>query len=250
MKCVWLVALLVLASCATNESQVAETIKKNPDIVFSVIEENPEKFLDVVNRAAQKAQQGKYAQRMNELKEQQEEQLKNPLKPEIKESRLLAGSKNGKIVIVEYADFQCPACRMAFTNLQTIKEKYKNDVQFYYKHMPLDFHKMAYPAALYFEAIAAHSKEKAKKFYEIVYENQQELRTEAYLRKVVQSLGLDQRKIEKDMKSAAIQSVVAADMEEFQRFGFTGTPVVLVNGVALHGAQPVEEIERVIELTK
>lgn len=39
-------------------------------------------------------------------------------------------------------------------------------------------------------------------------------------------------------------------MAEFEAFGFTGTPVIIVNGVALQGAQPVAEIERVIAATK
>tara|TARA_B110001454_G_scaffold219204_1_gene252262 strand:+ start:77372 stop:77494 length:123 start_codon:yes stop_codon:yes gene_type:complete len=38
-------------------------------------------------------------------------------------------------------------------------------------------------------------------------------------------------------------------MDKFQKFGFTGTPVLLVNGVALHGARPIEEIEKIVAMT-
>ncbi|MCB9025582.1 MAG: hypothetical protein H6625_04630 [Bdellovibrionaceae bacterium] len=36
---------------------------------------------------------------------------------------------------------------------------------------------------------------------------------------------------------------------EFQNFVFTGTPVLLISGVALRGALKVEELERVMNLT-
>ncbi|MNY81572.1 DSBA-like thioredoxin domain protein [compost metagenome] len=53
-----------------------------------------------------------------------------------------------------------------------------------------------------------------------------------------------------DVQSEQIQARINDDMEEFQRFGFTGTPVLIVNGIALQGAQSPEEIERVIALTQ
>jgi protein-disulfide isomerase len=61
----------------------------------------------------------------------------------------LAGGSDAEITIVEYADFQCPACRMAYDQLKPIKDKYKDRIKFFYKNMPLDFHKMAMPSALY-----------------------------------------------------------------------------------------------------
>jgi predicted DsbA family dithiol-disulfide isomerase len=53
----------------------------------------------------------------------------------------------------------------------------------------------------------------------------------------------------KDMASDAVKRIIAWDMDEFQRFGFTGTPVVILNGVALQGAQSADDLERVLEMT-
>lgn len=248
-KIILAVSLGSLLGCATNENQIKEVLKKNPKIVFDVIEENPEQFIEVVNRAAQKAQQKQYEKQISDMKAEQENDLKNPKKPQLGDERLFIGNKNGDIVIVEYADFQCPACKMAFDSLNQFKTKYKDRIKFYYKHMPLDFHKMAYPASQYFEAIKMQDKEKAIKFFNHLFQNQRELTSEAFLEKTAKLVGADILKLKKDIQSDRVKKVIEEDMAEFQNFGFTGTPVVLINGVALHGAQKIEELERVMKLT-
>lgn len=242
-------AVLGVVGCATNESQVKEAIRKNPKIIFDAIEENPEQFIEVVNRAAQKTQQKQYEKQISDLKVEQEKDLKNPKQPKLTDERRLMGNSENKIVIVEYADFQCPACKMAYDSLNQFKEKYKGKFQFYYKHMPLDFHKMAYPAASYFEAIKLQDKEKAKKFFDFVFQNQRQMSDESFLKKAAQNVGADIKRVQQDLKSDKVKNIIEEDMAEFQNFGFTGTPVVLINGVALNGAQKLEELERVAKLT-
>ncbi|UYL09836.1 DsbA family protein [Bdellovibrio sp. SKB1291214] len=248
-RIVLLTMLLVMSACATKDAQIAEYLKKNPKAVFDVIEENPEQFVEVVNKAARKAQQNAQQKQRADLKKQQEEQIVNPLKPKIEESRRLFGDKTAKITIVEYADFQCPACRMAHKSLDQIFKQYSGKIQFYYKHFPLDFHPMAQPAALYYEAVFKQDRSKARKFYDLVFENQRDLKDVDFLRKMAKKVGADMAKVAKDIESKDIRYNIDADMSEFEKMGFTGTPVIVVNGVALHGAQPVEEIEKIIALT-
>lgn len=47
------------------------------------------------------------------------------------------GAKNGKVVIAEFSDFQCPYCIRAFPTVEQILKDYKNDVTFYFKQFPL-----------------------------------------------------------------------------------------------------------------
>ncbi len=240
--------LIAIAGCASNDTQIRDAMRKNPKIVFDVIEENPEQFIEVVNRAAQAAQQKQYEKKVSEMKMQQDEDLKNPKHPKLDTNRRLIGADSGKIVVVEYADFQCPACGMAYNGLKKFKEKYRDQVQFYYKNMPLDFHKMAYPSAAYFEAVFLQDKEKAAKFYEYLFENQRALSADL-LKKAVKHVGANLEKVEKDINSPGVKKIIDDDGAEFQKFGFTGTPVVILNGVALNGAQTFEELERVLKLT-
>src|SRR5688572_9584477 len=99
----------------------------------------------MLNRAAEKAQAGMESRRRQDIQARQERDLKNPRKPKLEASRRLAGSDAGKIVIVEYADFQCPACSMAHSSLKELQRRRPGQVQFYYKNMPLSFHPQALP---------------------------------------------------------------------------------------------------------
>ncbi len=240
---------LIAAGCVSSEDRIREAVRKNPKVIFDAIEENPEQFIDVVNRAAQKAQLSQYEKQMAAAKAEQESDLKKPKRPQLSDDRRLFGSAAGKIIVVEYADFQCPACRMAYDSLKKFKEKHKDEIQFYYKNMPLDFHKMAYPAAQYFEAIRIQGKDKAFKFYEFVFENQSQLAEENFLKRAAKIAGADLKRLEADIKSDQVKRSIAWDISEFQNFGFTGTPVVIINGVTMNGAQSLEELERVAQLT-
>lgn len=244
-----LILAVCIMGCVNNERQTKETLKKNPNILFDVIEENPEQFIEVVNRAARKSQQRQYEKQISEMQAEQEKELKDPKKPNLPEDRRLIGDANAKITIVEYADFQCPACRMAFDSLNEFKKKYKGRIQFFYKHMPLDFHKMAYLAAQYFEAIKLQDKEKALKFYNLVFENQKQMTGEVFLKKMAENAKVNIKRLQQDLNSEKVKQIIQDDMSEFQNFGFTGTPVIIINGVSLHGAQKIEELERIAKLT-
>lgn len=248
-KMILLGCLFVLSACASSDAQIGEYLKKHPQAVFDVIEQNPEAFIEVVNKAARKAQENAQEKQNAETRKQQEEQIKNPLKPQIEDSRRLIGTKDAKITIVEYADFQCPACAMAHVRLKQFIEKHAGEVQFFYKNMPLDFHPMAEPAARYFEALMKQDKAKAKKFYDHVFENQREMKNEEFLVQAAKKVGANMQRLAQDAKSSEVRKLIEADMSEFEKMGFTGTPVIVINGVSLYGAQPIEELEKVLALT-
>ncbi len=242
------VTAVLISACVSSETQIKLALQQNPKLVFDVIEQNPEQFIDVVNKAARLAQQKQSEQQVAQLKEDQERDWKEPKKPLVESSRILEGTAAAPITIVEYADFQCPYCKMGHKSLEAFKEKYKGRIQFVFKNMPLDGHQMAYPAATYFEALRNQGGDKALKFYNLLFKNQGEL-SEAYLKKTAQEVGANMAQLAVDLKSPAIKEVISKDMAEFQNFGFTGTPTIILNGVALVGAQPIAELERVLALT-
>jgi protein-disulfide isomerase len=248
-KMILLGMMAVLGACASSDKQIADYLKKNPKAVFDVIEDNPEQFVEVVNKAARKAQQNQQKKQIAEMKKQQEQQIINPLKPALSDARRLQGTANAKITIVEYADFQCPACGMSYPVIKEVMKEHAGNVQLFYKHMPLSFHPMAEPAAYYFEAIFKQDRTKALKFYDLLFENQRSLKNVEFIRQMAKKAGADMGKVAKDISSPEIQKIVKDDMSEFEKLGFTGTPVIVVNGVALHGAQPKEEVDKIIALT-
>lgn len=242
-------AALTLASCAPTAKQLKEAIEKDPTIVFSAIEKDPAKFIEVVNKAAQEAQKNQAEKAQEDEKKARDEEFKNPLKPEIKENRVVFGNKAAGITIVEYSDFQCPYCSRGYQTIQEVRKEYGDKVRIIFKHLPLDFHPLAMPAAKYFEALAKQSPEKAEKFHDMVFENQGMLKDkgEAYFKEVAKKIGADLKKLETDLKSEEIANLIKTDMEEAKKFNMSGTPGFIINGVSLRGAYPFPEFKKIID---
>lgn len=238
-----------VTSCAPSAKQLKEAIEKDPSIVFVAIEKDPEKFIEVVNKAARDAQSKGSEKAQQEEGQKREEEFKNPLKPEIQEGRAILGPKDAKITIVEYSDFECPYCSRGYQTIKEVLKAYPNDVRIVFKHLPLDFHPKAMPAAKYFEAVARQSAEKAYKLHDLIFENQADLRSkgEAFLKDAAKKAGADMKKLDKDLADATLMERINADIAEAQKYGISGTPGFLINGVSLKGAYPFSEFKPIID---
>ncbi|MBL7545153.1 MAG: thioredoxin domain-containing protein [Bdellovibrionaceae bacterium] len=249
MKLVLLGSAFALVQCAPSAKQLKEAVEKDPSIVFVAIEKDPEKFIEVVNKAAQEAQKKQQEKMADDEKKQRETEYANPLKPEIDESRVIFGKKDAPVTIVEYSDFECPYCSRGYQVIKQVKAEYGDKVRVLFKHLPLDFHPMAEPAARYYEAIAMQDHGKAEKFHDKVFENQGELKSgkENFLKKAAKDVGANMATLEKDLKNEKVSARIQKDMEEAQSFGIRGTPGFIVNGISLRGALPFSEFKEVID---
>lgn len=236
-------------SCAPSAKQLKEAIEKDPSIVFVAIEKDPAKFIEVVNKAAQDAQRVAGEKAQNDEKKSREEEFKNPLKPELQEGRVIFGKKDAPVTIFEYSDFQCPYCSRGYQTIKQVEKEYGDKVRVVFKHLPLDFHPLAMPAAKYFEAIAKQSHEKAAKFHDTLFENQAQMKDkgEKLLSETAKKLGVDMKKLSTDLKDESIAQRIAADMEEAKKFNMSGTPGFIINGVSLRGAYPFPEFKQIID---
>ncbi len=235
--------VLATASCS---KMIEETIKKNPELVFKAIEAKPKEFFDTVQKAQMEAQKAARAEQEQKQAGQLEEEFKNPKAPAIDESRAIFGAKSAPITIVEYSDFQCPFCSKAATTMTEVFKKYGDKVRLVYKHLP--FKPNAEPAARYFEAIALQSPQKAKKFHDILYQNQKKIYDgESYLQEVAKKVGADLAKIKATKDSDVVTKRINADKSEAEKFEISGTPGFIVNGVTVRGAYPLEHFVQIID---
>lgn len=240
---------LVLTACAPSASQLKKIVEENPDVVFSAIEKHPDKFIEVVNKAAQDAQKKAQEKAQEDETKSRDTEFANPLKPVVEEGRVIFGKADAPITIVEYSDFECPFCSRGYNTVKQVMAEYKDQVRIVFKHMPLDFHPLAMPASQYFEAIAKQGHDKAEKFHDIVFQNQNELKSkkEAFLKEAAKKAGANLAKVEKDLKDASIMERINKDMEEARKFNITGTPGFIINGVSLRGAYPFPEFKTIID---
>jgi protein-disulfide isomerase len=244
-----LAAGFLFSGCAPSSKQLKDAVEKDPSIVFVAIEKDPEKFIEVVNAAARKAQQGQAEKQAKDEEGKRDDEFKNPLKPVIEDGRASEGPVNAPITLVEYSDFECPFCSRGYQTVQEVLKDYPGKIRFIYKHLPLDFHPKAMPAARYFEAIVRQSPEKAYKWHNAIFENQAELRAkgDAFMAATAKKVGADVNRINKDLKDPTLMNRINADMEEAKKFGFNGTPGFVINGVSLRGAYPASEFKKIID---
>lgn len=248
-KTVLFLASIWIAAGCTSKSQIEQAIKDNPEILFNAIKANPKKFLDTVNEAVKVAQEGAREEEKKTEESRMEEEFKNPKKPVIDDSHAIFGNKDAPVTIVVYSDFECPYCGRGYQTIKQVQKEYGDKVRIVYKELPLDIHPMAMPAAKYFEAVLLQDVKKAEKFYDIVYENQKDLREgrEKFLKDAAKKAGANIAKLEKDVQSDDVAAKIKKDMEEAQKFEFNGTPGYLINGVSIRGAYPFPEFKKIID---
>lgn len=243
------VAALALSACAPSASQLKKAIENDPSIVFVAIEKAPDKFIEVVNKAAQDAQKKSQERAQEDEAKSRDAEFANPLQPDIETPRVIFGKKDAPITIVEYSDFECPFCSRGYGTVKQVMEEYKDQVRIIFKHLPLDFHPLALPAAKYYEALARQGGDKAEKFHDIIFQNQGDLKTkkEAFLKDAAKKVGANMAQLSKDIEDPKIMEIINKDIEEAKKFNITGTPGFIINGVSLRGAYPFPEFKSIID---
>lgn len=245
-----LIAGFVLSACAPSAPQLEKVMEEHPEILYKAIQKDPAKFFQVVREAQQKAQQADEEKFAQEEQKKREEEFANPKTPEITADRAVAGSKDAPITIVEYSDFQCPFCRRGNDTMKEVLKAYEGKVKVVFKNFPIErIHPLARPASEMYEAIRMQDPAKALKFKDLVFDSQEDLNRggQKFIEEAAKKVGANVAKAKTDMKSEAVQKVIEADRAEAEKFGFSGTPGYLVNGVSLKGAYPFEDFKDVID---
>jgi len=249
-KLLVLVSVLAMISCQQGGQGVSkESLKKilseNPDILVEVIKKNPAEVMDAIRSAARDAEE---ASKKKEL----EKTYDKPLTASFRSDELFRGNKDAPITLVEYSDFFCYFCTKGYETVMGLLKKYDGKIRFVYKHMPVIGGALAVTAASYYEALRLQDPKKAIEFHDELYKNQAKLKQgkEKYMKEVVAKLKVDVAKVEADAKSSKVKARIEADKAEGTKFGFTGTPGFLLNGVPVKGAYPQSHFEGIIEELK
>jgi protein-disulfide isomerase len=153
------------------------------------------------------------------------------------------GAADAEVVIVEFADFECPYCSRAHETVQAVLNTYKEKVRIVFRHYPLSFHLKAPKAA---EAtLCAGEQGKFWELHDALFESQ-EIEVEA-LKLQAKRAGLDEARFDACLDSGKTAELVKRDMQEGQRVGVTGTPAFFINGLMLTGAQSEESFQKIID---
>ncbi len=158
----------------------------------------------------------------------------------------LLGSKNAKVTIVEFSDFQCPYCASFHQQVfSQIMENYikVGKVNFIYRDFPLPFHANARAAAI--AADCAGEQGKYWEYHNIIFQNQDKLDA-SFLIDYASRIGIDSLKFSKCIEEND-GADIDLDIADGKRFGVTGTPMFFVNGREIEGSQPFSAFAQIID---
>lgn len=151
----------------------------------------------------------------------------------------MKGATNAPVTIIEYSDFECPACARSSKEVHRIVAKYGDKVRLGYKHLPLPMHPNAPAAAAV--SMAAHRQGKFWEMEEKLFANYSSLNDETYTR-LAQEIGLNMEEFETQKGLDIWQGYIDMHMEEAKELQITGTPTFFVNGVRVMGVNRLEEV--------
>jgi len=169
--------------------------------------------------------------------------------PSPRKTDITLGNNNAKVVLTEYADFQCPACATHYPIIKQVLNEYKDKVLFIYRNFPLPQHQNAEPAA--YAAYAAYKQNKFAEMEDLLYENQtswsEAQNAQDIFRQYAEQINLDMNKYEQDFSSEETKSFIENQKLEAQTLGINSTPTFFVNKEQLQNTQGFDSFKKAIE---
>jgi protein-disulfide isomerase len=154
------------------------------------------------------------------------------------------GSTSTGVKLVEYGDYQCPACGQYYQAVKDTSEKYKDQIQFQFRNLPLtSLHPNAFAAAR--AAEAAGFQGKYFEMHDMLYENQSAWESSSNPLSIfsgyAKTLGLNEAQFKTDFASAKANNNIKADEAAFAKTkAEQATPTFFLNGKQLDSSQLVD----------
>lgn len=171
---------------------------------------------------------------------------------EVTDEDTYLGNKDAKVTLVEYSDFQCPACKAFEDIVKQLQESYSaEDLKIVYRHFPLrSIHPNADLAAQ--AAEAAGEEGKFWEMKDLLFKNQAEWSKEKDPRGLfgayAKSLGLDVAEFDEDLlPEDDSKERVEKDYQSGVALGVNSTPTFILNGVVLKNPQNLDEFKKLID---
>lgn len=159
--------------------------------------------------------------------------------------------ENKKLTLVEYGDFQCPACSSYYPVVTEVIEKYKDTMAFQFRHLPLtQIHNNAFAASR--AAEAAGKQGKFWEMYDLLYQNQDAWSEEGNPKPMFEDyateLKLDTDKFRTDYSAKSTNDAINADIAAFKKTGAAmQTPTFFLDGKRIDVKADITTFEKAID---
>jgi protein-disulfide isomerase len=167
-----------------------------------------------------------------------------------------AGSPDEVVTLVEFSDFECPACARAYVDLGRVLAG-EDRVRLVHRNFPLNSdcnpqvsmqgHPHACQAATAYECAASQGK--GKEYSGMLFQNQSALDTPSLVGYAAR-LGLDQGEFERCLASPAAAAKVAEDVAAGVAAGVESTPTFFINGRRVAGSLRPEHFQYALAIER
>ena len=157
---------------------------------------------------------------------------------------------SGPVQLVEFGDYQCPACGAAYPNVQQVMKDYNGKVTLYFRNFPLtSLHPNAMIGAEAAEAAGAQGK--YFEMHDLLYQQQKDWSEDAdptsKLVGYAKTLGLDTDKFSKALSDEQYKSVIQQDMADGTALNINATPTFYINGNQYAGGFDYASLKQAID---
>lgn len=164
----------------------------------------------------------------------------------VREDDPVLGTSDAKVTVVEFGDFQCPACGALHPALKSVKAAYADQpVRFVFRQFPLtQVHEHAALAAE--AAVEAAAQGKFWEYHDRLFENQTALARED-LERYGEELGLDMEAFRAALNDGTHRAAITQDISDGNAVGVQGTPTVFINGIQYTGGYSAVGLQAAID---
>ena len=155
------------------------------------------------------------------------------------------GPEDAPVALVEYGDFECPACGRAYPIVKALCEQMGDRLRLVFREFPL---RQAHPHA---EAAAEAAEGAGVRrafwpMHDLLFTHQDAL-TPRDLAGYAAQLGLDARQFAAEMQAHRFAPAVEEDLQSGMASGVQGTPTFYINGVPYQGPVDADGLRSALE---
>ncbi len=147
---------------------------------------------------------------------------------------------HSKVTLVEFGDFECPACGAEYPVVTQLLKDYKGKINFVFRNFPLPMHPNALPAAEAAEAAGAQGNFFG--MYNLLYSNQNtwggSTNPMPYFIQYAKTLHLNISRFTSDVTNKKYAARIQKDINDGYALGVDATPTFFLNGVPIQGVLP------------
>ena len=156
---------------------------------------------------------------------------------------------SAKVTMVEFSDFQCPACGAYYPVVSQVVKEFADSLTFVYRNFPLTgIHPNAQIAAQ--AAEAAGLQNKYWEMHDALFTKQNEWSSSKSARDIftqyAQSLGLNTDQFQKDIDSDVVKNRVARDVNDGNALGIKATPTFFLNNQKIENPASLADFEAAV----